>query len=78
MNSKYIIARRKPGYKNDDTFFVIVEHRFRYDIFTAAIDRQLQELNNRFCDQSVELLTLSSTLSLKMHLDLPNLMVYAS
>ena len=27
---------------------IIVEHHYRVDIFTAIIDQQLQELNNRF------------------------------
>ncbi|XP_052311393.1 uncharacterized protein LOC127905680 [Populus trichocarpa] len=41
---------------------VTVEHHYRVDIFTAIIDQQLQELNNRFNEQAIELLKLSTTL----------------
>jgi len=41
---------------------VIVDHHYRVDIFTAIIDQQLQELNNRFNEQAIELLKLSTTL----------------
>jgi glycine cleavage system regulatory protein len=41
---------------------VTVEHHDRVDIFTAIIDQQLQELNNRFNEQAIELLKLSTTL----------------
>lgn len=64
LNSQYIRGRRKPRHKNDDTSMTM-EHYFKYDIFTAAIDFQLQELNARFCDKTVELLMLSSALSPK-------------
>eukprot|EP00258_Populus_trichocarpa_P027199 XP_024443218.1 uncharacterized protein LOC18094291 [Populus trichocarpa] len=40
---------------------VIVEHHYRVDIFTAIIDQQLQELNNKF-NEAIELLKLSTTL----------------
>ncbi|XP_052301255.1 uncharacterized protein LOC18095180 [Populus trichocarpa] len=41
---------------------VTVEHHYRVDIFIAIIDQQLQELNNRFNEQAIELLKLSTTL----------------
>jgi hypothetical protein len=39
-----------------------VEHHYRYDIFTVAIDQQLQELNSRFNEQATELLILCTSL----------------
>jgi len=44
---------------------VIVEHHYRVDIFTVTIDQQLQELNNRFNEQAIELFMLSATLDPK-------------
>jgi glycine cleavage system regulatory protein len=44
---------------------VTVEHHYRVDLFTAIIDQQLQELNNRFNEQAIELLKLSTTLDLR-------------
>jgi len=41
---------------------VTVEHHYRVDISTVIIDQQLQELNNRFNEQAIELLKLSTTL----------------
>ncbi|XP_016177983.1 zinc finger MYM-type protein 1-like [Arachis ipaensis] len=41
---------------------ISVEHHYRVNLFLAVIDTQLQELNGRFNDNMVELLTLSSTL----------------
>ena len=48
-------SRRKPK-------SITVEHYYRVDIFTAIIDQQLQELNNRFNEQAIELLKLSTSL----------------
>jgi hypothetical protein len=44
---------------------VTVEHHYQVDIFTAIIDQQLQELNNRFNKQAIKLLKLSTTLDPK-------------
>ncbi|CAM8972966.1 unnamed protein product [Rhodiola kirilowii] len=44
---------------------VMVEHYYRVDIFYTVIDSQLQELENRFNDDSVELIILSSALDPK-------------
>ncbi|XP_025664374.1 uncharacterized protein [Arachis hypogaea] len=41
---------------------ISVEHHYRVNLFLAVIDTQLQEINGRFNDNMVELLTLSSTL----------------
>ncbi|QHN84741.1 Zinc finger MYM-type protein [Arachis hypogaea] len=41
---------------------ISVEHHYCVNLFLAVIDTQLQELNGRFNDNMVELLTLSSTL----------------
>jgi hypothetical protein len=40
-----------------------VKHHYHFDIFNAAIDFQLQELDNRFGERTIELLTLSSALN---------------
>jgi hypothetical protein len=39
-----------------------VEHHYHFDIFNAAINFQLQGLDSRFGEKTMELLTLSSTL----------------
>jgi len=39
-----------------------VEHHYRYDVFTVAIDQQAQELNCRFSEQATELLMLCTSL----------------
>jgi len=41
---------------------VTVEHHYRVDISIVIIDQQLQELNNRFNEQTIELLKLSIAL----------------
>jgi len=45
---------------------VIVEHHYRVNKFTSIIDQQLQKLNNRFNEQTIELLKLSTTLDPKL------------
>lgn len=42
-----------------------VEHHYRYDIFTVAVDQQLHELNSRFSEQATELLILCTSLDPK-------------
>ncbi|XP_058755986.1 uncharacterized protein LOC131629208 [Vicia villosa] len=44
---------------------VTIEHYFRVEIFFTTIDKQLQELNSRFSEQAIDLLTLSCALSPK-------------
>jgi hypothetical protein len=41
---------------------ITVEHHYHFDVFNATIDFQLQELNFRFGERAMELLTLSSAL----------------
>ncbi|XP_059650464.1 uncharacterized protein LOC132296270 [Cornus florida] len=41
---------------------ITVEHQYHFDIFNSAIDLQLMELEHRFNNEVVELLTLSSAL----------------
>ena len=43
---------------------ITIEHHYRFDVFNCAIDFQLMELNSRFNEGAVELLTLSSALDL--------------
>jgi hypothetical protein len=42
-----------------------VEHHYHFDIFNTTIDFQLQELDSRFGEKEIELLTLSSALNPK-------------
>ncbi|XP_071704499.1 uncharacterized protein [Rutidosis leptorrhynchoides] len=41
---------------------VTVEHYYRVDLFICTVDKQLQELDSRFNEQAMELLTLGSLL----------------
>jgi hypothetical protein len=41
---------------------ITVEHHYHFDVFNATINFQLQELNFRFDERAMELLTLSSAL----------------
>ncbi|XP_073026742.1 uncharacterized protein [Primulina eburnea] len=50
----------------------MVEHHYRFDVFTAAIDFQVEELNNRFKDEAVELFKLSCALEPKENFKLLN------
>ncbi|XP_041001692.1 uncharacterized protein LOC121247402 [Juglans microcarpa x Juglans regia] len=61
MNGQYPRARGKSRHQVDKS----MEHHFRIDIFTAKIDFQLQELNNRFNDHTMKLLILSAALNPK-------------
>ncbi|XP_024632958.1 zinc finger MYM-type protein 1-like [Medicago truncatula] len=44
---------------------VTIEHYFRVEIFFTTIDKQLQELNSRFSEEAMDLLTLSCALTPK-------------
>ncbi|KAL1363046.1 hypothetical protein AAHE18_03G123000 [Arachis hypogaea] len=60
MSAQYIFGRgrsRQPS--------VTVEHHYRIDVLLATIDSQIQELNSRFNEQTIELLTLSCALDPK-------------
>ncbi|XP_025684879.1 uncharacterized protein [Arachis hypogaea] len=57
MSAQYFFGRgrsRQPS--------MTVEHHYRIDVFLATIDSQIQELNSRFNEQTIELLTLSCAL----------------
>ncbi|KAJ4758267.1 zinc finger MYM-type-like protein [Rhynchospora pubera] len=61
MNCKFVDVTKSRN-KHDNT---TVEHHYRVDIFIKAIDQQQKELNARFSEQSMELLTLSAALDLR-------------
>ncbi|XP_075645400.1 uncharacterized protein LOC142616427 [Castanea sativa] len=63
LNACYTNARDR--YRHQDKALTTIEHHLRIDIFTIAIDFQLQELNSRFCELIANLLTLNSTLNPK-------------
>ncbi|XP_061360405.1 uncharacterized protein LOC133304388 [Gastrolobium bilobum] len=44
---------------------ITIEHHYHFDIFNSTINFQLQELNRRFNEQTMELLSLSSSLDPK-------------
>ncbi|XP_045822720.1 zinc finger MYM-type protein 1-like isoform X2 [Trifolium pratense] len=48
--------------ENVDGITITIEHYYRTEVFLFVIDKQIQELNSRFRDQALELLTLSSAL----------------
>ncbi|XP_016169718.1 zinc finger MYM-type protein 1-like [Arachis ipaensis] len=62
MNAMHIPRRGRTRKIVDQ---ISVEHHYRVNLFLARIDTQLQEINGRFNDNMVELLTLSSTLDPK-------------
>lgn len=57
-------------------FLVTTKHHYRTDIFTFTIDQQLKELNNRFSEQTIELLMLSTTLDPRNTYTLFNVKIY--
>ncbi|KAL5828314.1 hypothetical protein ACOSQ4_020111 [Xanthoceras sorbifolium] len=59
MSDRYLMGRGRSSHKKEH---ITIEHHYRVEIFTVTIDSQLQELNNRFSEQAMELLTLSSAL----------------
>ena len=59
FNAQYIARRGRARHQQDE---ITVEHYYKVDIFNAVIDSQLQELNNKFNDNTVELIVLSSAL----------------
>ncbi|XP_074323054.1 uncharacterized protein LOC141659998 [Apium graveolens] len=58
MNAPYSLRRQ-----GKQKQMVTMEHHYQVEIFTTAIDQQLQELNNRFSEQMTELLILSASLN---------------
>ncbi|KAL4639681.1 hypothetical protein ACB092_03G235900 [Castanea dentata] len=59
MNARYVARFGRSRHQQED---FKNEHYYKVDIFNAGIDSQLQELNHRFSDHAMELLTLSSAL----------------
>ncbi|KAK9075585.1 hypothetical protein SSX86_003911 [Deinandra increscens subsp. villosa] len=62
MNAQYTSTRYRPRKKD---LHVTFGHYYRVDLFTATLDKQLDELNSRFSEQTMELLSLSSSLASK-------------
>ncbi|KAL4610519.1 hypothetical protein ACB092_08G056000 [Castanea dentata] len=59
MNARYVARFGRSRHQQED---FKNEHYYKVDIFNAGIDSQLQELNHRFSEHAMELLTLSSAL----------------
>ncbi|CAL2231487.1 unnamed protein product [Prunus armeniaca] len=59
MNALYKIGTCHSCQQRDD---ITVEHHYRVDLFNDTIDYQLEELNTRFSEGTIDLLTLSSAL----------------
>ncbi|KAL6584269.1 hypothetical protein OROMI_003558 [Orobanche minor] len=59
MNTPYTSTRYRPRKKD---LHVTFEHYYRVDLFTSTMDKQIHELNSRFNEQAMELLTLGSSL----------------
>ncbi|XP_057488502.1 uncharacterized protein LOC130774472 [Actinidia eriantha] len=59
MSAQYNARRGRSQHQRDQ---ISIKHHFRVDVFIAAIDSQLQELNSRSRDDTMELLILSSAL----------------
>jgi hypothetical protein len=57
LSARYV--QRRGRHQRDH---ITMEHHYHFDIFNVTIDFQLQELDNRFSEGAMELLTLSSTL----------------
>ncbi|KAL4346995.1 hypothetical protein GQ457_17G015670 [Hibiscus cannabinus] len=65
LNVHYVARKGRNRLQQDD---ITLEHHYKIDIFNNVIDTQLQELNDKFNDHTMELLTLSSALDPKeMH-----------
>nr|GEW48941.1 hypothetical protein [Tanacetum cinerariifolium] len=59
MNALYKSSCYRPR-QNDNLF--TFEHYYRAEVFISLLDKQLHELNNRFNDHAMDLLTLGSAL----------------
>lgn len=67
MSAPYRSTRYRPRKKD---LHVTFEHFYRVDLFMETLDKQIQELDSRFSEQSMELLSLGSTLcSKKINID---------
>ncbi|XP_052203041.1 uncharacterized protein LOC127808506 [Diospyros lotus] len=56
FDAQYIEGRGRPQHNQ-----LTIEHHYHFDIFNSTINFQLQELDSRFNEQTMELLSLSST-----------------
>ncbi|XP_059635467.1 uncharacterized protein LOC132277645 [Cornus florida] len=59
LTSRYVEGTGRHCQQQDN---ITVEHHYHFDIFNSVIDLQLMELNHRFNNEVVELLTFSSAL----------------
>lgn len=59
MNARYNAARGQARHPKDH---ITLYHHFKFDVFNATIYSQLQELNRRSKEDTMELLVLSSAL----------------
>jgi hypothetical protein len=64
MSARYVPRGGRARHYQDE---ILIGHYYRVDIFYAAIDSQVLELNVRFNEHSMELITLSLTLDPKEH-----------
>ncbi|XP_073037218.1 uncharacterized protein [Primulina eburnea] len=69
MEARYKSGTARSCQHNDS---ITVEHHYRFDVLTAAIDFQVEELNNIFKDEAVELLKLNCALEPKESFKLLN------
>ncbi|XP_015964563.1 uncharacterized protein LOC107488347 [Arachis duranensis] len=68
MSTQYTVGRGRSRQPK-----ITIEHHYRVDVFLAAIDSQIQELNGRFNEETMELLTLSTALDPKDNFKLFNI-----
>ncbi|VVA33621.1 PREDICTED: zinc finger [Prunus dulcis] len=59
VNARYKVGTCRSCQQRDD---ITMEHNYRVDLFNDTIDYQLEELNSRFSEGTMELLILSSAL----------------
>ncbi|XP_004298156.1 PREDICTED: uncharacterized protein LOC101302260 [Fragaria vesca subsp. vesca] len=59
MSAPQRVGTGRSCQQNDD---ITIEHHYHFDIFNVVIDKQMKELDDRFPEQSKELLTLTAAL----------------
>ncbi|CAO2813828.1 unnamed protein product [Amaranthus hypochondriacus] len=62
IDALYVACKGRARHQEDQ---VTIGHYYRVEVFYVTINTQLHELNNRFNDQAIELLTLASLLEPK-------------
>ncbi|KAL5787988.1 hypothetical protein ACOSP7_004937 [Xanthoceras sorbifolium] len=60
INARYLKGTKRSCQQKDN---VTIEHYYHFIIFNVEIDFQLMELNSRFSEQTIKLLTLNMALS---------------